>query len=119
MADRLDPEHANVCLIEVNSMGQVAKIITGLKNVLDAKQRELDTSKNDLATVKADAVVAINTAEADKQTLQAQVSTLNASLAAVTKELSDAHVLDAQDEQAITDALPLVEGLDVATVVIN
>ena len=69
MADRLDPEHANICLIEVNSMGQVAKIITGLKNVLDAKQRELDSSKTDLAAVKADAVVAITAAESEKQSL--------------------------------------------------
>jgi hypothetical protein len=106
-ADRLDPEHAQLVLVEVNSMGQVARVITGLKNQVNAKDALL--AQKDELLAKSEAVANAQTSEIGG--LTAQVAALSAQLAA-----AQAAGLDAEDERAIAEALPLIDGVSVAPV---
>lgn len=95
-ADRLDPEHATVIVCEVNAMGQVAKILGGLRKVVEAK---------DLVIGQRDAQLAQQAGEIAQ--LEQAVKALGEQLAAARAEPS----LDADDLAALADAEPLVSGV--------
>lgn len=101
-ANRLDPEHATVIVCEVNAMGQVAKILGGLKSVVDAK---------DQIIAQRDAQVAQQSGEIGQ--LEQTVKSLSEQVA----ELQNRPVLDEEDQKAIADAQPLINGVLVENVV--